>query len=60
MWTVEGTTPVSAGVMNPGDSSVTMLIEDTSGIEVIAVTEEPAGGSQTPTLPMVADIALDA
>nr|WP_176953137.1 anti-sigma factor [Glycomyces sambucus] len=46
--------------MNPGDSSVTMLIEDTSGIEVIAVTEEPAGGSQTPTLPMVADIALDA
>ncbi|GAA2274887.1 anti-sigma factor [Glycomyces scopariae] len=60
VWTVEGTTPASAGVMNPGDSSATVLVEDMNGIEVIAVTEEPAGGSQTPTLPMVADIALDA
>ncbi|MEU6248646.1 anti-sigma factor [Glycomyces sp. NPDC047010] len=60
VWAVEGATPVSAGVMNPGDSSATMLIDGTSGIEVIAVTEEPAGGSPTPTLPLVADVPLDA
>ncbi|MFB9660146.1 anti-sigma factor domain-containing protein [Glycomyces mayteni] len=60
VWAVEGTTPVSAGVMDPGDSSSTMLIDGMSGIEIIAVTREPAGGSATPTLPVVADVPLDA
>jgi len=60
VWAVEGTTPVSAGVMDPGDSSATMLIDGMSGIEIIAVTREPAEGSATPTLPMVADVPLDA
>ena len=60
VWLVDAAGQESASVMDPGDSSATMWIEGLGDTEVIGVTEEPAGGSTTPTLPMVADVALPA
>ncbi|MFG3338405.1 anti-sigma factor domain-containing protein [Glycomyces sp. NPDC048151] len=60
VWLVDAAGQESAGVMDPGDSSATMWIEGLGDTEVIGVTEEPAGGSTDPTLPMVADVALPA
>ncbi|MCD0443419.1 anti-sigma factor [Glycomyces sp. A-F 0318] len=60
VWMVDEAGQVSAGVMDPGDSSATMLVEGLGDTQVIGVTNEPAGGSAAPTLPMVADVALDA
>jgi hypothetical protein len=58
VWMVAGAVQVSAGVMDSGDSSATMLIEGIGDTELIGVTEEPSGGSDTPTLPMVAGVPL--
>ncbi|MDN3243663.1 anti-sigma factor [Glycomyces tritici] len=60
VWLVDEAGQESAGVMDAGDSSATMWIEGLGDTDVIGVTEEPAGGSATPTLPMVADVALPA
>lgn len=60
VWLVDEAGQESAGVMDPGDSSATMLVEGLGDTDLIGVTEEPAGGSTTPTLPMVADVALPA
>ncbi|WP_205324650.1 anti-sigma factor domain-containing protein [Glycomyces sp. YM15] len=60
VWLVDEGGQESAGVMDAGDSSATMLIEGLGDTDLIGVTEEPAGGSTTPTLPMVADVALPA
>ncbi|MCC3764243.1 anti-sigma factor [Glycomyces sp. TRM65418] len=60
VWKVEADGQVSAGVMDPGDSSATMLVEGLGDTEIIGVTNEPAGGSTEPTLPMVADVDLSA
>ncbi|WP_199043513.1 anti-sigma factor [Glycomyces salinus] len=60
VWLVEPEGQVSAGVMEPGDDSATMLVEGVGDAEVIGVTEEPAGGSEAPTTPMIADIELGA
>jgi anti-sigma-K factor RskA len=60
VWMVDEAGQVSAGVMDPGDSSATMLVEGLGDTRLIGVTNEPAGGSETPTLPMVADVALPA
>jgi hypothetical protein len=50
--------PQSAGVMDADDISrdtATMLMDDASVAEAVAVTEEPAGGSEQPTSdPLVA------
>ncbi|MFB9660529.1 anti-sigma factor domain-containing protein [Glycomyces mayteni] len=59
VWMVDPEGQVSAGVMNPGDRSATMLVEGLGDAELIGVTEEPAGGSPAPTLPMVADVPLE-
>lgn len=60
VWLVDEAGQESAGVMDAGDSSATMWIEGLGDTDLIGVTEEPAGGSTTPTLPMVADVALPA
>ncbi|RRR96785.1 anti-sigma factor [Glycomyces terrestris] len=60
VWMVDDAGQVSAGVMDAGDSSATMLIEDVGDTDLIGVTEEPAGGSDTPTLPLIAGVPLDA
>ena len=58
VWLVDPTGQTSAGVMRPGTSSDTMLIDGLGDTEVIGVTNEPAGGSEAPTLPMVADVEV--
>lgn len=58
LWLVDPGGPVSAGVMEAGDSSATMLVEDIAGADAFGVTDEPAGGSEVPTLPMVAGVVL--
>ncbi|MEU6860784.1 anti-sigma factor [Glycomyces sp. NPDC046736] len=60
LWLVDAEGQQSAGVMDPGDSSATMLVEGLGDADLIGVTEEPAGGSTSPTLPMIADVALPA
>lgn len=64
MWRIpaDGTAPVSVGTMTGDDvagSKVTEL-RDISGVSAIALTVEPEGGSETPTLPIVAQIPLGA
>ncbi|MEU5871099.1 anti-sigma factor [Glycomyces sp. NPDC047369] len=58
IWMVDPEGQISAGVMNPGDRAATILVDGLGDAELIGVTEEPAGGSKTPTLPMVADVPL--
>ncbi|WP_112139099.1 anti-sigma factor [Glycomyces dulcitolivorans] len=59
LWLVDADGQVSAGVLDPGDASATVLVEDVGDAEVIGVTDEPAGGSAAPTTPMVAGVPLD-
>ncbi|MEC5197993.1 anti-sigma-K factor RskA [Arthrobacter sp. PL16] len=64
MWRIpaDGTAPVSVSTMTGDDvagSAVTELPE-ISGFSAIAITVEPEGGSETPTLPIVAEIPLGA
>ncbi|THV27106.1 anti-sigma factor [Glycomyces paridis] len=58
VWLVDEAGQVSAGVMDAGDSSATMLVDGLGDTQVIGVTNEPAGGSEVPTLPMVADVGI--
>jgi anti-sigma-K factor RskA len=59
LWLVDADGQVSAGVLDPGDASATVLVEGVGDAEVIGVTDEPAGGSAAPTTPMVAGVPLD-
>jgi len=58
VWRQVNGTLQSAAVMDADDivgNSVTMVLEDATGVEAVAVTEEPAGGSEQPTSdPLVA------
>jgi hypothetical protein len=58
VWRQVNGTLQSAAVMDADDivgNSVTMVMEDATGVEAVAVTEEPAGGSEQPTSdPLVA------
>jgi anti-sigma-K factor RskA len=58
LWLIEGTTPVSAGVLLPGHSSGTRLVTGVLGAQMLGVTLEPAAGSATPTLPVVAQVPM--
>jgi anti-sigma-K factor RskA len=58
LWMLDGTTPTSAGVLPPGATSTTRLISGTAGADTFAATIEPAGGSPTPTLPIVGQVSL--
>jgi anti-sigma factor RsiW len=60
VWLVDEAGQVSAGVMAPGDSSATMLVDGLGDTEVVGLTNEPAGGSDQPTQPMLADLVLPA
>ncbi len=56
LWLVGDGEPVSAGLFRPDDDgSVLERLDDVDPTGMtIAVTEEPAGGSRTPTLPVLA------
>lgn len=59
LWLADEDGQESAGVMPAGDQSATMLVSGIADFDLIGVTNEPAGGSSTPTLPMVADVELE-
>ena len=50
-WTIAGESPASAGLMDVGDDGVAVLdgVVALPGTTVVALTVEPAGGSQQPT-----------
>jgi anti-sigma-K factor RskA len=58
LWMIEGSTPVSAGVLLAGHSSGMKLVSGVVGAQMLGVTLEPAAGSATPTLPVVAQVAM--
>jgi anti-sigma-K factor RskA len=54
LWVLEEGTPVSVGLLDPGQARSTELIEGVRGREAFAVSLEPAGGSPAPsTTPLV-------
>lgn len=64
MWRVpaDGTAPISVSTMTGEDVSGGKVTEvpDISGFSALAITVEPEGGSEVPTLPLVAQIPLGA
>jgi anti-sigma-K factor RskA len=58
LWTVRANAAVSEGVLAVGQSATVQVVDGLTGASDVGVTVEPAGGSATPTLPMVADVKL--
>ena len=58
LWTVRSGVPVSAGVLPVGPTTAVVAVQGLDRASDVGVTVEPAGGSRTPTLPMVADLKL--
>lgn len=64
MWRLpeSGSAPESVGTMTGEDVSDTQstVLEDFGDYSAVAITVEPEGGSESPTLPIIAQIPLDA
>lgn len=58
LWLQQGTTMVRAGLIPAGQTNTVMLEGDAASARAVGITVEPAGGSETPTLPPVAVINL--
>lgn len=58
LWLIRGRSPQSVGVLPTGHTEATELISGVRGAQAFGVTREPAGGSASPTLPLVAQLAL--
>jgi anti-sigma factor RsiW len=58
LWLQQGKTMVSAGLMPPGKANTVLLDGDAASAQGVGITVEPAGGSETPTLPPVALISF--
>jgi anti-sigma-K factor RskA len=58
LWVISDGTPRSAGVLATGRTSGTELVSGVRGAQLLGVTREPAGGSKTPTQPLVAQLPL--
>lgn len=61
LWLIHDGTPVNAGVFRPGENGAAIAaVDGTSvrGAELVAVTVEPAGGSERPTGPVLASAEL--
>jgi len=58
LWVISDGTPRSAGVLATGSTGATELVSGIRGAQLIGVTREPAGGSRTPTQPVVAHVSL--
>jgi len=58
LWVISDGTPRSAGVLAAGRTGGTELVSGVRGAQLIGVTREPAGGSRTTTLPLVAELPL--
>lgn len=62
MWLIpkDGSAPVSQGLMDEEALSKPAVVEGISSAAALGITVEPAGGSQSPTLPTVAAAPLGA
>ena len=58
LWLQQGTAMVRAGLMPAGKSNTVLLEGDAASAQAVGITVEPAGGSDTPTLPPVAVISF--
>ena len=58
LWLQQGLTMVRAGLMPAGLANTVLLDGDAATAHAVGITLEPAGGSDTPTLPPVAVISL--
>ena len=58
LWVISDGSPRSAGVLAAGSTGATELVSGIRGAQLIGVTREPAGGSRTPTQPLVAQVSL--
>ncbi|GAB7043632.1 MULTISPECIES: anti-sigma factor [Catenuloplanes] len=59
MWLIDGAYPAPADVMPAGSGSGTGFVSSVRDTDVIALTIEPAAGSQEPTSPVRARVSLD-
>jgi len=58
LWTVRSRVPVSEGALAAGQTTAVRIVEGMDRASDVGVTVEPAGGSATPTLPMIADLKV--
>jgi len=58
LWVISHGTPRSAGVLAAGSTTATELLSGVRGAQAIGVSREPAGGSRTPTQPLVTELSL--
>ncbi|GAB1692538.1 anti-sigma factor domain-containing protein [Krasilnikovia sp. M28-CT-15] len=58
LWLIKGTTPTNAGVLPPGQAASLRVVEGLVGYDALGVTLEPAGGSTTPTEPILATVSV--
>jgi anti-sigma factor RsiW len=58
LWLQQGTTLVPAGLVPAGQANTVLLEGDAASAQAVGITTEPAGGSDTPTLPPVALISF--
>ena len=58
LWVISDGTPRSAGVLATGSTGATELVSGIRGAQLIGVTRERAGGSRTPSQPLVAHVPL--
>ncbi|MEO6145426.1 MAG: anti-sigma factor [Dermatophilaceae bacterium] len=58
LWLQQGSAMVKAGLMPDGPANTVLLEGDAATASGVGITVEPAGGSDTPTLPPVAVVAF--
>ena len=58
LWLQQGPAMVRAGLMPAGQANTVLLEGDAASAQAVGITLEPAGGSDTPTLPPIAVISL--
>lgn len=58
LWVIRDSTPRSVAVLAAGRVNTTQLVSGVRGAQAFGVSREPAGGSATPTMPLVAQLAL--
>jgi anti-sigma-K factor RskA len=58
LWLIDDAGPVSAGVLPAGTAGDTVLVPAVGDAEQVGLTLEPAGGSTTPTEPILAAVPV--
>ncbi|RZU53657.1 anti-sigma-K factor RskA [Krasilnikovia cinnamomea] len=58
LWLIKGATPTNAGVLPPGQAASLRVVDGLVGYDALGVSLEPAGGSTTPTEPILAVVSM--